>query len=231
MLTSVSMSHKKSWSSKEKYLDGNSHHEYRTARRHVTCKRKKFYSHIHVIFTFSSLSSVRSISCRLCCCSSIYLLTTIFRCQTKLSFLAKFAENKQQHLHTLLGFIFRFYVASSYRANFFLSPPRENLHQLDELFAHHHLVHCEYKSLGVVIYGFDELRKSLSLYFYYNHRRRSASRASFRGSRFDHSHDVEWEGQRRNVHCFFVNDFEIPPLSGSGSCCTLHINTKTHLST
>lgn len=71
--------------------------------------------HLHVLFSLEC--SIHIVS--FCCCSSIYLLTTIFRCQTKLSFLARFAENKQQHLHTLLGFIFRFYVASSYRAIFF----------------------------------------------------------------------------------------------------------------
>lgn len=49
----------------------------------------------------------------------------------------------------------------------------------------------------------DSMSSANRLYFYYNHRRRSASRASFGGSRFDHSHDVEWEGQRRNVRCFF----------------------------
>lgn len=118
---------------------------------------KKFYSHIHVIFSPSLECSIHFVVLLLLVDTN----NNFSLSNKKLSFLARFAENKQQHLHTLSGFIFRFYVASSYRAKTFLSPPRENIHQLDELFAHHHLVHCGYKSLGAVIYGFDELRKSL----------------------------------------------------------------------
>lgn len=170
---------KKSWSRRKNWWKFSSWVPNRTSR-HMQTKAILFtYSrHLHVLFSPSLECSIHIVVLLLL----VDTLTTIFRCQTKLSFLARLAENKQQHLHTLLGFIFRFYVASSYRAKNFLSPPSRKIYINSMNFS---LIiisfHCGYKSLGVVIYGFDELRKSLSIYFYYNHRRRSASRASFWG--------------------------------------------------